>query len=372
MLGAATYRGFLPSRNFEYFLSPMYSFKTNSLVGLGKANLYFPLKKSPIKYMKLGVSYRSFHDGQKQIWEKTPIGEENILLSSEDFRYQRLVPEIEFRFRKKNVRSSILNRLKFRHININHDEACGEVDSLTICSTGFLRDNDYGINELSFEHRNQRLINPYGFQLMAEQGDGFIKTSIEADYKITYVSERKGIRFRVFGSLFPVEPDNSQFVPHSLGYKSNTNNYDYKMDNLVFARNRTEGGDSYNLLTHQTAENPTGFHINTALGNNSTRMVALNLEADVPFSFPAQLYFNLASFPNPLDVAESDNAFELGANLALIPDAFEIHFPFAFSQNLEDRLNSEGFTKYYERITFTLQLNRLDLFDQLRKNRQLN
>ncbi|MBK8724038.1 MAG: M1 family metallopeptidase [Saprospiraceae bacterium] len=61
MVGVAMYKDFIPSKNWETYLMPLYSFKTNSLVGMAGAEHFWYLTKSVFQKINIGADYQSFH-----------------------------------------------------------------------------------------------------------------------------------------------------------------------------------------------------------------------------------------------------------------------------------------------------------------------
>jgi len=367
MLGLALHSGIAPSKNLEWFAAPMYSFKAKSLIGFGKANYYHYLKpSSKIENVRLGLGFRSFHDYQADLLDTA-----KTVLNSYLNRYYRFSPELEITFRKPDKRSSISSSLTLKHINIMRKETeCAAADD-EIC-TGLplyinLGFNSYYINQLTFKRRNGRVINPLGYAATAEQGNGFVRLAAEGDYKLTYLNARKGIQARGYFSWFAMhQKDKADFVKHSLGYRTNTKFYDYLLEDMALARNKLYSIDQednrrkFNLLDQQIIPNSSGFFSNTNYGENNQWLAALNFKADLP-AVPVYAYFNTALFPNSNNLGMS--AFEFGAALSIIPDVVELYFPIAH----HERMYAEN-ARYFEKVTFLLNLKKLDLFNIIRNN----
>jgi len=355
MLGIGLHSGILPAKNLEWMLAPMYSFKSKSVVGFGSVYYSIPLKNiEVIDNIELSLSTRSFHHFQTS----TEIG----LLPN---RFTKLEPSITVAIKKSNVRSRKASNLKLRHINILMEDNLCPNGSLG-CSQPVFRTESYYINELSFEHSNSRVINPYSYAAMVEQGDGFVKLSAEGQYKLTYINADKGLTARAYAAYFPVyNNSNNRIAINSLGYRSNTEFLDYKMDNWALARNKIFTTNKYNLLDYQTFNVPSGFKSHTGLGINNSWLASINLNASIP-KLPLYSYLNYAFFPDLLDNKTTTNAYELGLALSIIPDAFEIYFPIAMSGNIIGIARSD--VKYYEKITFLLDIGKLQFRKLLRNN----
>lgn len=366
MLGMALHSGFLPSKNLEWFAAPMYSFKTNSLVGFGKANYYRYLKSSVIKNIRLGAGFRSFHDYQAELLDST-----KTVLQSYPNRFIRFSPELEITFKKPTPRSAVSSSLTLKHINIiRNTNDCNASEEGSVCSgiplyisLGF---HSYYINQLIYKRKNQRVINPLSYSGMLEQGKGFLRLAAEGDYKLSYLNARKGIQARAYFSWFAMH-DNSKagFVNNSLGYRTNTQFYDYTLDDMALARNKLYSIDEedrrrkFNILDHQIIKTGAGFFSNTNYGANKKWLGAINLKADLPL-LPVYAYFNTAFFPNSNELGSG--AFELGVALSIVPNVVEFYFPIAHHKKMYSN------EKYFEKITFVLNLKKLDVFNLIRNN----
>ena len=360
MLGIGLHSGILPPKNLEWLLSPMYSFKSKSIVGFGNLHYSSPINSiKAVDNVALNFTARSFHDYANNVY--AIVDGSNTLVSSSLSRFTKINPTININFKKPTARSSKSNMLKLRHINILRKEF--ECPTNT-CGGASFRNQNYYINELSFEHRNSRIINPYSYNAMAEQGNGFVKLSAEGKYKLTYINPKKGLTARAYAAYFPLyNNDNNRIAINSLGYRSKTEFLDYKMDNWALARNKFYTTNKYNLLDYQTFNVPSGFKSNTALGINNSWLANINLNASIP-KLPLYSYINYAFFPNLLDSSTINNAYELGLALSIIPNVFEIYFPVAVSDNIFG-LSSP---KYYEKITFLLDIGKIKLRKLLRNN----
>lgn len=363
MLGLGLHSGILPPKNLEWMLASMYSFKSKSVVGFGGVNYTIPLKAiNAIENVELSISARSFHDFKNKAYSTNTEG--NLVATDSSLsRFNRIDPTLSINLKKPNARSRKSNTLKLRHINILRKDF--ECPSET-CGGAPFRSAGYYINELSFEHDNSRVINPYSYAAMAEQGDGFIKLSAEGQYKLTYINAGKGLTARAYAAYFPVyNNENNRIAINSLGYRSNTEFLDYKMDYWALARNKFYTANKYNLLDYQTFNVPSGFKSNTGLGINNSWLASINLSASIP-KFPLYSYLNYAFFPDLLDSTKTENAYELGLALSIVPNVFEIYLPIAMSGNLLGVAREDA--KYYEKITFLLDVGKLRFRKLLRNN----
>jgi len=211
------------------------------------------------------------------------------------------------------------------------------------------------------------VVNPFGYSAKAEQGKGFLRFAAEGDYKLSYLNAQKGIQVRGYFSGFAMH-DNSKagFVNNSLGYRTNTQFYDYTLEDMALSRNKLYSIDEedkrrkFNLLDHQIIKLEAGFFSNTNYGANQKWLGTINLKADLPL-LPVYAYLNTAFFPNSNELGSS--AFELGAAISIVPNVFELYFPLAH----HNRMYADN-VKYFEKVTLFLNVKKLNLFNVIRNN----
>src|SRR5207247_738931 len=119
------------------------------------------------------------------------------LLLPEVRTYNKLQPELTIEFRKKNPRSPVDKFLTLRNVNVWQDIYLYDT---TIDS--YRKNIKYFVNEASFALLNNRVINPFNVTLSLQQGNEFVRTFAEFNYKFTYGSKNKGLFIRAFAGGF--------------------------------------------------------------------------------------------------------------------------------------------------------------------------
>lgn len=408
-LGLMTHSGFVPSTKFEYTLAGMYGFKSKAMTGMGEVAYNLRPEKGLFARIRPAVNFATFGDGDYKIQERTSVvegGETSTVLvplENADYRYFRFTPEVKFDFRKKSLRSKAQHSLTLKHINIRRNSDANNFNyqtdkeySITHAGTDTLVKNNY-FNQIIYEFSNNRTILPYGFGAKIEQQSNFVKASVQANVKLKYPAKNKGISLRLFAGAFIWEND---IFYESIDYRDNSlyqfglNNVgklDYAYEDLWVGRQESSG-----FWGQQVGNNNFNGGFNTSTGfKNDTYgtneiladkwLVTLNVEVESPLSIPilstTALYINMgvnnrsiSGEPQRIGQATIEN-FEISANLyqdkilyetgvafKIIPNIFEVYFPLLISKDLQinDRM------PYGKRISFMLNLNRLNLIKQAR------
>ncbi|MDY0160031.1 MAG: hypothetical protein RBR64_01710, partial [Bacteroidales bacterium] len=115
-----------------------------------------------------------------------------------------------------------------------------------------------------------------------------------------------------------------------------------------------------------------GFASYTPYGQTNDWIFSLNISSDLPIPI-VKLFANYGLWSvNIFNVTEQTShkeiqqAWEVGIEIQIIKDISSIYFPVLVSQNINDT-NELYFDNYWQKIRFTLYLNRLNIFDYRNK-----
>jgi hypothetical protein len=241
------------------------------------------------------------------------------------------------------------------------------------------------INEFSWELGDRRALNPYSLRLALEQGEfnffaqdyKYLKLSLEAKMDFNYDSKRKVYTRLFFGGFLKndYQSRNFSYVPVAFNLTGEGYN-DYRYDDYYFGRTENTG-----IWSQQVQQREGGFKVpfgiaqseNTARSNEF--IFAINLKADLPQDLPLKLplkpYFDFGYFkdtrPKSGELEFADQVWwQGGLALEFGKGVFGIYVPIVNSTTLRgtDDLpglyDQSGRDKWYERIAFTLDLNKLN------------
>jgi len=391
MLGLATYNQTIPATNFEYSAAVFYAFGSKSVNWLGQAAYNIYPKSDALERIRFNVPFSSFSDGD--YWVQAGYTGEtfgSFRYFEDSYKYYRFAPELQIDFGKKHPRSKVSKMLKLRSINIFKQQKDGSaqiaeieaIDTLKFNAEAYQNPFEDNIIELSFVYKNSRRLLPYGFGVTVEQHKNFLKTKLAGALKWTYPKMRKGITISgsfewiPWNNIFEGGAETKAYNPYRLALNGTANN-DYKYDHLMAHRYVNEGTFSQQTTTQQN------FHFlyntGTDVGLADKWQAILNIKFDAPYRFQ---YMNIApeltvginnrsiskgnyfgDNPNSNQVYKSRIMAEFGLSIEVIPNAFEVFLPIVYT----DDLNPTVKPKYLKRISFMLNLDKLNPIKFMRK-----
>ncbi len=345
MFGALFHNYSFPKRKFEWNLMPMYSSSTQQLVGSFNMDLTLNPRGNVFQHVKIGLSGKRYSNGELYsiLYKGYPL---NSMV-----QYNRIKPSISFHFKNPRARSKVENLLTFSHYQLAFTNKVIPQESWKIgeqVSITSLPSQDYYINKLTWSHRNNKTIRPYGLSIDFEQGKDFIKANLEIDYELSYRWENKALDIRFFAGRFIYNdyPNvNSRFTYSMDG------NRDYLYDHVILGRQESDG-----VLGAQLVSNDGGFRNFVNIPSAQTWLTSLNLQTALWEGVPLALYFDIGW----TSYDPSQTIYGMGATLVIVKNLFEVYFPFYTS--------SGTIHSAYERnIRFMLNLTEINPFKLLNK-----
>jgi len=333
-VGLMLYSPFLPSRKFNYFLAPAIGTGSRQFIGMGNVNYtFFP--DQTVQRFTVGVSGKRF----------------SYLLFPQNLTINKIEPFAHIVFKKKNARSPFSHEIKIRSALLwlgrldNHDQPFYE---------------NYYINELNYLFKRESTLHPFQVNATVRQGDNFLALQAEGKFNISYKKRNEGLEIRLFAGGFPIYTKNntdiSSPLPRMFLSTATVNSFaywlqrDYMFDETFIDRN---GRDKY--LGRQVATTGGAFRSFTTFGATNKFLVSTNIRSSIHRFVPILPFVSAAAIVT--DLNKTEFAMELGLTLALIKNVAEIHLPLVTTNNIKRNQEVLGISKWYQRITFTLQLN---------------
>jgi hypothetical protein len=195
----------------------------------------------------------------------------------------------------------------------------------------------------------------------------------EAKFKLHYMKAKESITFRFYagGFLFQnkeasnINPPNPVLQLSGSGGNGSDKltmfQRDYMFDHYYLDRNGLDP-----VFAQQVVTKDGGFRSRTIVGDTRKFLTSITLDATAPSKIPVKLFAGAAGFIDGAN--EFKFVAELGLSVVVIPDLFEINFPLITTDNI--KVNQEtglGLNKFYEKITFTLNIRQMDPLAFLRK-----
>jgi hypothetical protein len=241
------------------------------------------------------------------------------------------------------------------------------------------------IYQLFYKGQNTRAVNPYSYKIGLEQQsytDGFdraqkyLRATLELNTAYTY-AEDKSVNFRFF---FGYMAQNSRREAGNVSNRGTRGSFalthqgynDYKYDYFHFGRNEDTG-----IWSQQINEEEGGmknaFGGAFSDGQSNDFIFAVNFKGDLPQDLPLKLpvkpYFDIGYFSNKQPIASdanfTDQLWWSGGVMLDFKGIAAVHFPLFNSKNLKSLYNSRDGGSYWARITWRLDLNKLNPFEMV-------
>jgi hypothetical protein len=343
MGGVAFYNSFFPARPTEWFIMPMYAAASKGLAGTASINHYFYPEKGLIHEYRIGANAKRY--------AFTP--------GSDGWEFKRYEASLRATVKKNHAASSVNRYLSLRSVLVNRDTP------VIIDGTVQAQKSRYMLNQASFSFAENRVINPYSFQLNFEQGRQFVKASGESRLFFHYPGMKKGLDMRFFAGTFLLKPEQNSQIDYRFRLGSHRGIHNYDFGTTYMGRMEAAG----TFLGNQIAEADGGFKFPTSVGQTWDWLVAANLKAELPF-IPAKIYFDAGTYAGAANAFSGSKpiSWVLGIQLAPVKDVLEINFPVAVSSDIE-QVAGFVFDNYFQRVTFSLYLDRINPFRYLREMR---
>ncbi|MCB0525160.1 MAG: M1 family metallopeptidase [Saprospiraceae bacterium] len=370
MVGLIFYKPFLPPRSFQFYLLPGYGIGSKQVVGLADVRYSF-VPGGFIQKVTLGASAKSF--------DYDYIAEKDKFL-----RFYRFVPQIKAELRSNSL--SYHHNIAFRTLFLNSENAVyNDIGYVTI-GWGDLKT----IYELKYEGKNDRLPNPFNFQvsLESQQYKTIFKSS--ANYLLGnfewkqqfYYKRKKKITARFYAGYFLHNTlRNNSVLPPYYNPSLNAQGFnDYKYDQTFLARSGGAG-----ILGRQVNQSGGGFKgafgpaYAYVFGNSNNFITSINLKSDLPFRLPLKLpvkpYFDIGYFDDASSIGEAKSfndqfVWSGGLMLEFLKGGLEVYFPIVNSDNLKSLYCEQagGTNKsalfcggnYLKMISWSFKINSID------------
>lgn len=339
MLGAVFYNSVAPAKKMEYQLMPMFAFGNKDLAGSASFTYHILPYNSVFQSIDISLS------GKQYAFDR---------VSGDSFG--RIRAAVEFNIKSSYPREKVKDKVVIDGIIASNPENL-------LSGTG---DENIQIFNLNYSHAYSGPYNPYNLNISLQTGDGFVKSSASARYRITY-QYNNGLDLRLFAGTFLYKKDNLSPI-YNFILSGSRGMDDYTYDEVFFSRN----SDPYTgFLSHQFIPNDGAFATFAPTGQTNKWIVALNLSSSLPIkkNIPIKGFANIASLGESIEVPGYADLgsfqWEAGVKLSLGQDMFEVFLPLIMSKDLKE-INDQMTDSYIERVRFSIKLNGLNPFELVR------
>ena len=370
MLGAFIHNYTLPSSKLKFALAPLYATGSKQFNGIGNIN-FSSYSENRINKIVAGITAARFSTKQSIDTFGKKIFED----------FYKLVPSLQLYF-KHAPRSTAVSWIDLRTYFIgekgfdNFTVIAGRDSSINY-PTATVKTNRY-INQVSFNVENFRILYPYNYQLQFQQGKGFYRFNLNANYFFNY-AKGGGMQVRLFAAKFGylgkktyeayaywpkllagTGEDDYTYSNYFIGRSASTANGEKPVKNLGIAAQQImmrDGGlklrlDQFDYLQGRS-ENWVG-----ALNFNTT------LPDIFPVKLPLKLFFDVGTYAEAWkkDAQTSRFLYVGGIQLSLFKNVLNIYAPLVYSKDFRNTLKTEPEqNKFFKKVTFSIDLQNIKL-----------
>jgi len=346
MLGVALHNYSVYRKRFEFYVAPLYGFKSKSLNGFADfAFNAFP--KTGFSSIRVGVKTKRFaYDYFNPDTYNTTNGTDVQPIYC---TYNRIKPYLEFDFKKRKPVSKLNQNLQISSTVLFTDSLFYSTSSVPD-----LKNTNSYMNQLQYTLHNTRYLHPYVIEAGVWQSASLVKSAVSWTQKLSFTQRLVG-EIRLFAGAFLSgnTEAKSYYAFRAGGYAGYQ---DMLFDHNFIARNERNG-----VGFSQFAAEDGALKVWTPLGQSSTWLAGINLKTPNLIDFPGVLRIPLKLY---FDMVVTDKQFlktdpylwDLGLNLSLLNSLVEVYFPFAYSNDIREALDLNQ-VEGAQRIRFTLNIH---------------
>ncbi len=380
MIGGMIHNYTLPLNKFRFIAVPLYATGSKQLNGIGNIN-YNYFSENKINKITMGVSGARFSTKQSLDTFGRKIFE----------NFYKVVPYVQLYFKHPprstkstwiDIRTYFIGEQKFD--NGSYAVIAGS-DSTVSYPNKTVRSTRY-INQVSFNMADDRVLYPYFGQLQFQQGKGFYRANLNANYFFNY-SKGGGLQVRLFAAKFGYIGDDNNFDAFQYQPKllAATGEEDYTYSNYFIGRTGSTANSetpvkNLGLGAHQVMIRDGGLKLRVdqsyfLQGRSENWVAAFNFNSTIPDIFPVKLpiklFFDAGSYAEGWkeDALTSKVLYVGGLQLSLFKNIVNIYAPLIYSKDFRDNLKTfPEQNTFLKRMTFSIDIQNLrlaKLFPQL-------
>lgn len=362
MVGLGLHNYTFPSHNFQFFLSPMYSFNSKQWNGLGRLG-YTWRTDGAIEKINLAVS------GGRFSTKEAADSNANKVFAG----FYKIAPSLRFTFKNHSARSSLEKWLELKTYIIGERELSYKPNSN---GDFYPIEGSYEqryLNQLSFSVTDYRKLYPYDVLLQVQQGENFYRATAEGHYFFNY-GRKGGLNMRVFAAKFGYlggktllkQISTERYQPKLTAVRGTD---DYTYSNYFIGRDEVDG-----LAGQQIMMRDGGLKLRTDLfqglqGRSDNWLAAMNLNTTLPHGLlpvelPVRIFLDIGTYADAWKKEAETSRFLYvgGLQVSLFRDLLNIYVPVIYSKEFRDYLKTvPEENKFGKKISFSIDVHRFNL-----------
>lgn len=316
MIGAAVYNNLLPEKKLEWYAMPLYAVGNKDLAG--SAGIFYNMHFDEVfQTVRLGIT------GKRYSYSNDPL---------ERLNFYKIQPEVIFELKKKHLRNPVKQTIRIRQANITREVAVKQTDLVTPV---FHYDSAYAaINDFTYTWANSRKIHPFNISVNVQQGQEFVKSSVTANYHISFRKRKKGLDIRLFAGKFLGNNDLSDGSYYFFS-SGRMGTHDYMYDYTFPGRSETDG-----FFSRQFADLEGNMKVYTPIGRTRDWLGALNFDLTLPGKIPFSLYADFVAFAKDsmttVGMFDRYTLFNAGLHFGVVKNIVDVYVPLLMSKDIKN------------------------------------
>lgn len=308
-IGPKLYNKTLLKKNFEFSITPLYGFGSQTLIGGGSFSHTIPFDEDNLYALRYGLSASRFSYGY-------------------DLFYERVTPFLSLQFRSPDLRNGVTETISIRNVNVRRDQ--NFINPLEI--------PDYSVFNMNYSYRNPGMIESYAGNVDFQVAERFGKSSVTFQYRKLLESNRQ-LTLRVYGGAFLYNDlTDSDYFSFALDRPT-----DYLFDYNYYGRSETSGVFSQQIIMAEG-----GFK--SQLEPHFANQWITTVNGNTTIWKYIYAYGDIGLVKNKFSPVKF--VYDSGIRLSLVANYFELFFPVYSSEGWEF---NEG--DYDQRIRFIVTLD---------------
>ncbi len=367
MLGMAFYNSFLPVKNMELFAMPMYGVGSGKLSGVASAG-YYIYPQNGLYFIKPAIDARQFTYSSAQAGTQT-------FAAVPTLQYTRINPSFTFALKNKHLRTPVKREINIGTIVLLQDGLELQGSQLKVVKM------TSQANQISFHYTNSYVLHPHYLNISITQAE-VIRPTLEAGYKWVLMRGKKGISIRAFAGCvsslknFSASKDKAGIqadqLVWSLSMSGLQGGNDLLHDNYYLGRNESNGILSRQIVNSFGGFRNVSYSLINPIGQSAGWLNTYNLDADLPIKLPLRLYADLGFHKDFRRASSGYKMMQYGGGVCFhLGEFLKINFPVFLSKDFSDNQKmyipaGTTFSHYFQRITYSINLNSLYFVPALR------
>ena len=367
MAGILVHNYTLPAEKFQFLISPMYATGSRQLNGIGR------------------VSYRWYPGHHGQNIELSLSGETfsgNSFTDSANnkktFRFSKIVPSIKYVFANENALSHVTKFIQWKTFFIREQtllfarDTINQQDIITYPSAGRY------FNQLRFVLDNSRVLYPYKGELLAEQGNSFLRFAFTGNYFFNY-AKGGGMNLRFFAGKFFYLGDKTylkQFETdiYHLNMSGPKGYEDYGYNNYFIGRNEFTKFYSQQIMNRDGFFKVSTDLLNSKVGKTDNWLMAANFTTDVPKAInilrvlpaviPLKIFVDVGTYAEAWqnNAASGRFIYDAGLQVSFFKNIVQVYIPILYSKVYRDYYKTTiTQNRFAKTISFSIDIQNFSL-----------